>query len=237
MPSFDEQANQVVATFETANQQLLNPQGHRVFSDEVHAQRVAAARTTAINAMLDLAQQAEQEYASTAAAAEAIQADPTAHMSREELDTASARVNLVREELQNLSLNELYQRVNQAMLSNDRVSMYLWSRLASQRLTAVDAAVRADTGVDFSDKPTGGNRGAASLSAMDAIAKGRLEQLLPKVNETLVPGDIRQKAAGLRDKLAEIEGFKFKARQHLDTLNGDTKRHQDQMRRDYQQNF
>jgi hypothetical protein len=78
----------------------------------------------------------------------------------------------------------------------------------------LEETARQATQVNFSDRPTGGQ--GAALSAMDAIAKTRLEALLPQVQAALVPEDVRKLADSLKTKLAEIDRFKFTARQRID---------------------
>lgn len=231
----NQQADTAVSTYEATIRQLHQPDGSRRFSDQVHTSMEAAARTRTLGEISTLVEQADQTLATAQATLGSVQDDPTAHMTADELAAASARFTLVREEGSELSLMDVHQRLQQAANAKDRVSAYLWSRVAQQRLAAIDEAARRASMMNMSDQP---NRGAvAPISAVDAVAANKLRGLLPEVRASLVPEAVRNRVAQAQQTVEAAQSFKFKMRQRLEELSGELPKHRATLERDFRSNF
>jgi hypothetical protein len=230
-----QRADNAASAYAAEVKRFLRPDGSRQFSDQVHNQMETAARSKMVDTFAALMAEADQRLAAAEVTAGSIQDDPTAHMSAQELSTASARFPLVREEANELPLGDVYQRLQQAANAKDRVSMYLWSRVAKQRLAGYDEAARRASAVNMSDQPVGGR--VAPVPALDAVAVNQLRGLLPNVEAALVPDSVRAKVAQARATVEAAQSFKFKMRQRLEELNGELPKFRATLERDFRQGF
>lgn len=129
--------------FRAEEGRLLRPDGTRRYSDEEHAERVAA-----LLADFDTTARAAHDHAETTIAeAERTlhtlaHGDPLDRLTADELARANAKALFVREDCESLPLPELAERCRVALAGGDRAAQLLHGRYATRRARAMQEAAR-----------------------------------------------------------------------------------------------
>jgi hypothetical protein len=119
---------------EEAEAALLRPDGSRYYSDEEHAERMAAIRAEHARTFDRLEAGLEERADRARGELEALEhADPAGSLSTEELQRAAALNQFVGAEVETVSTQDLARRCRAAAASGDRASMYALQHHASRR--------------------------------------------------------------------------------------------------------
>jgi hypothetical protein len=138
---------------------------------------------------------AEQARAEALAAEQALDSDRTTWPTSRELAAASARARFIKADCETLDLKDLDLRLQQALFSGDRASMWLWARYGRARAEATHEALGQMS--DFQRKQA-------------AQGLYYLRQSLEALEEAVIPAKVKAAAAraeALRKKAAEVEMF------------------------------
>ena len=134
-----------VTTFATHQQAELDPVDGRRFSDEEHAQRLAALRAPVLAAVDAAVRLADQLVADATQRLDALQAaDPAERLTPEERARVQARAAVVQADSAYFSLPQWLSRCHAVLAANDRVGAYLWAHYGRQRSAELQRHARHD---------------------------------------------------------------------------------------------
>lgn len=205
--------------FRADEAKLLRPDGTRRYSDEEHAERVAALLAdfdTTANAARDHAEAAIAEAERTLHTLE--HSDPVDRLTADELARANAKALFVREDAEMLPLPELTERCRVAAASGDRVAQLLYGRYATRRARTMQAAAHERGG---------------RLPDSDLAALRDLDSVLREMNTALADPQAKAKRAKAEAARAAAQSLRFHVTHTRGEVDGSTAAAMEQMRAMY----
>lgn len=128
------EADEASAAREREEAALYRPDGSKLYSEEVHDEKlreITARRDETIARLLERSEEAVSEARERVERVE--NRDPLERLSEDELARAGGRRAFVKEDAEELSLTELAGRINSATYEGDKAMLTLWSRYAERR--------------------------------------------------------------------------------------------------------
>lgn len=126
-----------ITAAERALARLYDPEtGQKVFSPEQHAKQVNRILGEYDGTVGYQLRVARQRKAAAERDLQALESGPESALSTEELRTAAAMRDFIRETAERLPLQTLLERMRAAAATNDRVQLFLYSHYAQQRAAA-----------------------------------------------------------------------------------------------------
>ncbi len=199
--------DQAAVRFTNEKAKLFRGDGAAIYADAVYEEKVTAL-TAELHAVAEAAHNVgDTEIAAVQRQLEAEHDDPITRLTPQEQQAASACAVFVREDAALLSLPDLTQRLRGvAAGGKDRVSAYLWSRYARQRIAAITTA-----NADGAHPINATTRGQLE-TLTDAISE--LEAVIGVANPLTEAQAARRVAAArkfqaaIRDRVGELDGSK-----------------------------
>lgn len=132
-----QQADDASGRREREEAALYRGDGSKVYGEEEHAERLAAITSRRDETIAGLVEQAERATSEARARVENIEnRDPLDRLSEDELARAGSRRAFVKEDAEDLPMDELAKRVQAATADGDKAVRALWGRYASRRVAA-----------------------------------------------------------------------------------------------------
>lgn len=185
-----QQADDTSARREREEAALYREDGSKVYGEEEHAERLALITSRRDADITGLVEQAERATSEAQARVENIEnRDPLDRLSEDELQRAGGRRAFVKEDAEDLPMDELAKRITAATASGDKAMISLWSRYASRRV------------VSEREKAQQGNQAGRSLGPSDAEGFRRLQEAVGALEKKINGGGYAIELKSARDKL------------------------------------
>jgi G3E family GTPase len=201
--------DQAAVRFTNEKAKLFRADGGAIYADQVYDEKLAAL-TAELHAVAErLYGVAEREMAEVDRRREAEHDDPIGQLTVQEQQAASGRALFVKEDAMLLSLPDLIKRlrgVNAA--GKDKVSAYLWSRYARQRIEAIKTA-NAESGRKNDPGTVGNLRDLTdAITALEEGLGGKANTPLEKAQASQRIHNARQFQSKLGDRVRDLDGTK-----------------------------
>ncbi len=207
--------DRAIEKFATAKAALFRDDGAAIYADQVYAEKLEAITGELHATAGRVVAEAEAQIVAVNRLGEAEHTDPIGNLTLAEQASASARAVFVKEDAMLLTLPDLTRRlIGVGASGQERVSSYLWSRYARQRIEA-ERTQREESG-----RPLDPTTRAQIATLIDAItpleaAIGATPALTP-VQATQRIHAARRFQQGIRDRVGDVDGAT--ARVKLDLL-------------------
>jgi hypothetical protein len=175
-------AKNAIRRFEQQKKGLYRSDGEKLFSDVEHEEmmgRFLGELRSAIERQIERAEEDYQAY--TEEECSYSYQDPTATLSADERSRLTSSAVFVREDVDEMSLDQLENRLRALVVGDQKVAKVLHARYAARRLTQLD------------DAAAGGQLGQDDMRALGAIDK-----LVSQLEEQIADKGVRER----RDKAA-----------------------------------
>jgi len=169
---------------------LYREDGSKVYGEEEHAERLAVITSRRDADIAGLVEQSEKAVSEARTRVESIEnRDPLDRLSEDELARAGSRRSFVKEDAEDLPLDELAKRIMVATAGGDKAMIALWSRYASRRVAAEREELQRDA------------RSSTSTSPDRIEGFGRLQEAVGTLEKKMNSGGRAIELKSARDKL------------------------------------
>ena len=208
--------DQAAVKFTNEKAKLFRADGGAIYADQVYDEKLTAL-TAELHAVAEkLHGGAEREIAEVGRREEAEHDDPIGQLTTQEQQAASARATFVREDAMLLGLPDLVRRlrgVNAA--GRDKVSSYLWSRYARQRIESINRGER-ESGNPKDPATRGSLRDLSdAITLLEESIGGKATTPLEKAQASQRIADARRFQSTLGDRVRDLDGSKERLMQEM----------------------
>ena len=208
--------DQAAVRFTNEKAKLFRGDGAAIYADAVYQEKLTAI-TDELHAVAEqLHGVAEREIAEVGRRREAEHDDPIGQLTVQEQQAASSRALFVKEDAMLLSLPDLVKRlrgVNAA--GKDKVSSYLWSRYARQRIESINRGELASG--NPKDPATRGHLGELTdaITTLEESIGGKANTPLERAQAAQRITDARRFQSKLGDCVRDLDGSKERLMQEM----------------------
>jgi hypothetical protein len=208
--------DQAAVRFTTEKAKLFRADGGAIYADQVYDEKVAAL-TAELHAVAERVRGvADREIAEVNRRREAEHDDPIGQLTVQEQQAASSRALFVKEDAMLLPLPDLIRRlrgVNAA--GKDKVSSYLWSRYARQRIEAINRG-ELESGNPKDPATRGHLRDLTdAITLLEETVGGKANTALEKSQASQRITNARRFQSQIGDRVRELDGTKERISREL----------------------